>query len=177
MSRRLLSIKLVVFALCIYFGSGAYTQWDLLKLWDMPVTDNTPITVNGILYKNSKAADIAIASSAINALYPWAEVLQYYWQAIGVLAATCGASGGFLREVFYDIQNSHRTVHNWMLLGSLMGPSIVLCVSGFREMLIEGGDYRTWSIAALSFLSGCFSEEAFQYLKGIYERVGKEILN
>lgn len=177
MSRRLLFIKLIVFTLCIYFGSGAYTQWDLLKLWDMPVTVNTPVTVNGILYENSKAADIAIATSDIKALYPWAEVLQYHWQAIGVLAATCGASGGFLREVFYYNKNSQDKVPNWMLLGSLMGPAIVLCVSGFREILIEGGDYKTWSIAALSFLSGCFSEEAFQYLKGIYERVGKEILN
>lgn len=179
MSRRLLFTKLIALALCIYIGSGAYSQWNLLKLWEIPISDvnNKPVTVDGILYENIKAADIATLTFYIKAVYPWALLLQYHWQAIGILSVTCGASGGFLREVFYYIKNPSEKITNWILLGSLMGPAVILSISGIREILIEKGDYRTWPVVALSFLSGCFSEEAFQYLKRIYQRVIEEILN
>jgi hypothetical protein len=179
MSIRLLFIKLVVLALCVYIGSGAYSQWNLLKLWDIPITDanNDQIILDGILYENLKAADISILTSYIETVYPWAILLRYYWQAIGILSVTCGASGGFLREIFFYIKNPSDKIPNWMLLGSLMGPAVILSISGVREILIERGDYKTWPIVALSFLSGCFSEEAFQYLKTVYERISKEVLS
>ncbi|NJM96270.1 MAG: hypothetical protein HC800_02840 [Phormidesmis sp. RL_2_1] len=99
-----------------------------------------------------------------------------YWQAIGLLAAACGAGGGFLREVFYSVTQPTQKLSNWMFLGFFMGPTIILCMSGVREVLIESGSYRAWAITALAFLSGCFSEEAFIYLQKIYGRIGKEIL-
>lgn len=177
MSSRSLALKMFLFVLLIYFGSGAYLQWELLDLWDMPVTDNTPLTINGKAFANAKSAQIAAITEIRDSLYPWASLLGYYWQIIGLLAMTCGASGGFLREIFYAIENPRKLVPSWMLLGSFTGPAVILCISGFREVLIEAGDYKTWSIASFSFLSGCFCEESFNYLKKIYNYVDKEILD
>lgn len=176
MPRRSLIFKLIVCALLLYIASGAYSQWELLTLWDIPATNDGPIEFNGIPYDNSSDVNVAIAEADIGKQYPWAKVLNYYWQAIGLVAAACGAGGGFLRELFYSVTQPSKKNPNWMLLGFFMGPTIILCISGIREILIESGTYRVWSISALAFLSGCFSEESFTYLKKIYEKMGKEIL-
>jgi hypothetical protein len=145
---------------------------------DTPLPDygGEPLEFQGRYYADPVTLDTALAVARRKELYPWIEKLDHYWQVVGLIAIACGGCGGFLREAFFSITRPNSQSSNWTLLGILMGPAVLLSVSGVREILIESGSYRIWSIAALTFLSGCFSEESFSFLQKIYKQISKKVL-
>jgi hypothetical protein len=170
-------IKGCLFALLLYIGSGAYEELEIIGLYNAPIPEGSfeRVLFEGAYYEDPVSLELAIKLSRRNDIYPWVRHLSY-WQALGVISFACGASGGFFREVFFSVTQPGHKNQNWMLLGLLMGPAILISVSGLREVLIESGTYRVWSIATLTFLSGCFSEESFNFIQQIHAQISNKVL-
>lgn len=165
-------IKIGFFILLLYIGSGAYEELEIIDLYNTPTPEGTfdRQLFEGAYYEDPVSLRLAIQLAHRNEVYPWASILNY-WQALGVISLVCGACGGFFREVFFSVTQPGYKNQNWMILGLLMGPAILISISGLREVLIESGTYRIWSIATLTFLSGCFSEESFKLIQKIYTQI------
>lgn len=171
-------IRIILFIVILYIGSGAYTQWNLYHLSQAPIPPDmadSPINFGGEDFDDPISAALAFAENERDRLYRWAVFLKP-WQAIGLLASACGGCGGFLREAIVSVQHPEQTRLNWMYLGLIMGPAILLGVISIGGILFEGEQLRIGSVVALTFLGGCFSEESFDFLQSIYGQMRKTLL-
>lgn len=172
-------IRTAVLIMLIYIGSGAYFQWEFNNLWSKAPTENITSTeferteFEGLVYTEKITLTLAIRESERDRKYPWAGFLST-WQAIGLVTIACGAGGGFFREAYTFISGGKQ--HNWMYLGLVMGPSLLIGVFGLHELLFQEGQLRANAVVALSFLGGCFSEESYDFLHSAYVDVSKKVL-
>jgi|GEM_PF-5080454 len=170
--------RIALFICLLYLGSGAYIQWELVKLSQTPIPEHladSPVEFDGEIFADPISKELAVAEKERDELYRWAVLLQP-WQAIGLMAIACGGGGGFLREVVVAVQHPGKTRLNWMYLGLLMGPAILLGILGIGEVLFEGETLRTWSVVAFTFFGGCFSEESFDFLQNVYAEMRERVL-
>lgn len=168
--------RIVLFLGLLYIASGSHAQWELDNLSKIAINmDGPPVIYGGENFANEFAAKVAVAEQQRDTLYRWAVFLNP-WQAIGLLTATCGGCGGFLREVLVSVQYPEQKRLNWMYLGILIGPAILLGVLGIGEILFDSKELKIWSVVTLTFLGGCFAEESFDFLQQSYAQMRKKIL-
>ena len=173
-SEKRIAITTVCLVILGYLGIGAFEEMQLAATVAIgPESPPQPSVFDGIPFESKQARHVYVSDLRRRELYPWAVNLPT-WQAISLLAIVAGFIGGFIRELHSRILTKKKIILLYPIMGicvSLLVGALLLLIP--KLLFVDIGEYRPEVVFAFCMLSGCFSEETWEFVRDRFSKFGE----
>ena len=167
------ALILFLFALlAAYTAVSSHEELELQAEFRRPIEKPNQTTVyRNITFYSKRDVEVYRLDRRRSQFYPWTAHLSH-WQAALRLAISTGFIGGFFREIYtFSIVRPATAVPHYAWIGICVAILVCALALLLPNLLFEGNpSVKPSALAAVCGLSGCFSDDAWQFVRDSFAK-------